>query len=244
MFRVGLSGALIADQDQHWEGSNRHYVNDAYIRSVYGAGAAPLIIPVTDDRDVIDSILDVCGGIILTGGVDISPLVYGEEPIRGLGKLSPQRDEFELLLFRRALERSYPIFGVCRGMQLVNVALGGTLYQNIEDVPEFTIQHVQQACRQAVTHHVDIEDDSYLIKALGETCLVNSWHHQAIKDLAPGLRVTARSRDGLIEAVESDSPGMPPIVCVQWHPEELTSTVPGMAKLFKNFVALCKDRTP
>jgi putative glutamine amidotransferase len=242
MFRVGLSGALMADQDKHWEGSNRHYVNDAYIQSVYTAGAVPLIIPVTNDSDVIDYILDICGGVILTGGVDISPLVYGEEPIKGLGKLSPQRDEFELLLFRRALARSYPIFGVCRGMQLINAALGGTLFQNIEDVPEFTIQHLQKACRQAVTHHVDIEAGSYLMDALGKTCLVNSWHHQAIKDLAPGLRVTARSRDGLIEAIESDNPDMPPIIGVQWHPEELTSTIPGMAKLFKNFIELCRKR--
>jgi putative glutamine amidotransferase len=241
MLRVGLSGALIADQDKHWEGSNRHYVNDAYIKSVCGAGAAPLIIPVTDNREVIDSILDICGGIILTGGVDISPLAYGEEPIRGLGKQSPQRDAFEVLLFRRALERSYPIFGICRGMQLINVALGGTLYQNIEDVPDFTIQHNQKACRHVVTHHVDIEVDSYLFDALGKKCLVNSWHHQAIKDVALGLRVTARSRDGLIEAVESNSRDMPPIVGVQWHPEELASCFPDMAKLFKNFVAMCRD---
>jgi putative glutamine amidotransferase len=127
-------------------------------------------------------------------------------------------------------------------MQLINAALGGTLFQNIEDVPEFTIQHLQKACRQAVTHHVDIEAGSYLMDALGKTCLVNSWHHQAIKDLAPGLRVTARSRDGLIEGIESDNPDMPPIIGVQWHPEELTSTIPGMAKLFKNFIDLCRKR--
>ncbi len=239
MFRVGLSGALIADQDKHWEGSNRHYVNDAYVSAVHRAGAVPLIIPVTDGREVISSILDICGGVILTGGDDISPLLFGEEPVKGLGKQSPQRDAFELLLFRMALERSYPVFGVCRGLQLINVALGGTLYQDIGDLPEFTIQHLQKASRQAVTHHIDIVPDTYLYEVLGDKALVNSWHHQAIKKLAGSLRVTARSRDGVIEAVEADGCDMPPIIGVQWHPEELAATVPGMAKLFKTFVGLC-----
>ncbi len=240
MFRVGLSCALIADQDKHWEGSNRHYVNEAYINAVHGAGAVPLLIPVTNDRQVITSILDGCGGIIMTGGEDISPLIFGEEPVKGLGKLSPRRDTFDLLLFEMALERSYPIFGVCRGMQLINVALGGTLYQNIDDIPEFNIQHIQKAGRHEVTHHIDVAEGTYLFEALGERALVNSWHHQAIKELAPNLRVTARSRDGVIEAVESVGPDMPPIIGVQWHPEELAATVPSMARLFETFVELCK----
>ncbi|HZK28737.1 MAG TPA: gamma-glutamyl-gamma-aminobutyrate hydrolase family protein, partial [Clostridia bacterium] len=208
---------------------------------VLRAGAAPILIPVTQDRMAVKSILDLCDGLILTGGEDVSPLLYGEDPVKKIGTLSRLRDDYDLLLFNLALERKIPVFGICRGMQLINVALGGSLHQHTDDLPQFTIRHVQQASRHEVTHRVTVVPSSRLHPVLGDSVAVNSWHHQAIKDLALGLTAVASSSDGLIEAVESINESLPPIIGVQWHPEELSQAIPEMADLFFLFVEICGE---
>ncbi|MGI6156866.1 MAG: gamma-glutamyl-gamma-aminobutyrate hydrolase family protein [Saccharofermentanales bacterium] len=239
MIRIGLSGATESTQERYWEGSVRNYVNDTYVKAILQAGATPVMIPVMRERDRVAAILDVCDGILLTGGEDVSPLLFGEEPAKGIETISPFRDQFDLLLFEMAVDRKIPVMGICRGMQLINVALGGSLIQHIGDVDSVTLQHVQRASIHEGTHHIMIEPDSHLYDVLGARALVNSWHHQAIKELAPDLRAVARSTDGVIEAVESVGDDLPPILGIQWHPEELAETVPAMARLFSVFVEDC-----
>lgn len=240
MIRIGLSGALSVIQDKYWQGADRSHVNNAYVNSILRAGAAPLLIPVIKNRMAIQSILEVCDGLMLTGGEDISPLLYGEEPVKNIGAVSASRDEYDLLLFELALERKIPIFGICRGMQLINVALGGSLHQHMDDVPQSTIHHLQQANRDQVTHRVTVEPFSRMHRVLGDSVAVNSWHHQAIKELAPELVAVAWSSDGVVEAIETTNQTLSPILGVQWHPEELSGAIPVMSALFSLFIEICE----
>jgi putative glutamine amidotransferase len=156
-------------------------------------------------------------GILFSGGVDIDPAHYGRGPERGLGLVDPDRDRFELALYRAAVERGLPILGVCRGIQLVNVAEGGTLHQHLEHVPG-TIQHTQANIDGPPFHEVRLAPESIAAQAAGaETITVNSFHHQAVDQTVPGLRVAGRSQDDLVEALER--PGEPWLLAVQWHPE-------------------------
>lgn len=191
---------------------------EGYYRSVLEAGGTPLIIPAFDDTDVLVSLLDQIDGLILSGGGDINPLYLGEEPIRELSSINPARDHQELLLVRLAANRQIPILGICRGIQVMTAALGGKLYQDIYKEAGATLKHSQDTERHVATHSVRIASSSLLSKIFGATNLhVNSFHHQAVQEAAPGFAVTAVSPDGLIEAVESIQ--CKSMLGVQWHPE-------------------------
>ena len=191
---------------------------EGYYRSVLEAGGMPLIIPPTDDTDAMLSLLDRVDGIILSGGGDINPLYLGEEPIRELSSVNPARDWHELMLVRLAANRQIPILGICRGIQVMTAALGGKLYQDIYKEASATLKHSQDTERHVCTHTVHITKESLLYKIFGTEVLpVNSFHHQAVKEAAPGFAVSALSPDGLIEAVESTH--YKSMIGVQWHPE-------------------------
>ena len=191
---------------------------EGYYRSVIEAGGTPLIIPPCDDTDVMMSLLDNVDALIFSGGSDINPLYLGEEPLRDLGGINPARDWHELLLVRLAANRQIPILGICRGVQVMTAALGGKLYQDIYKEAAATLKHSQDTERHVCTHTVKIGKDSLLHKIFGTEVLpVNSFHHQAVKDAAPGFAVSALSPDGLIEAVESTQHKS--MIGVQWHPE-------------------------
>lgn len=191
---------------------------EGYYRSVLEAGGTPLIIPAFDDTDAMVSILDRIDALILSGGGDINPLYLGEEPTPELGSINPQRDAQELLLIRLAANRQIPILGICRGIQVMMAALGGKLYQDIYKEASATLKHSQDTQRHVATHHVRIEPTSLLAKIFNTTTLpVNSFHHQAVKEVAPGFSVAALSPDHLIEAVESTE--YKSMIGVQWHPE-------------------------
>lgn len=195
-------------------------VADGYIRSVLAAGATPLIIPPYDEVEPCLNTLDHIDGLLLTGGGDINPLFLGEEPVKALGEINPRRDRQELLLTRWAADRQIPILGICRGIQIMTAALGGRLYQDIYTQSEGEcIKHSQELDRSCPSHHVDIEPESLLsrIFAGAERLAVNSFHHQAVKEPAPGFKVCARASDGIIEAVESTE--YKSMLGVQWHPE-------------------------
>lgn len=241
MIHLGLTCSTYTLKEKRWEGLSGSRINQTYLQSVLMAGAAPVPLPVIADTSALSSIINSCEGLLLTGGGDISPIYYGEEYSPDLRSVSDARDICELLLFRLAMERKIPVFGICRGMQLINVALGGSLYQHLGSVPEFNIQHDQQEERRTTTHGIAIETGSIMERVFGSQAQVNSFHHQAIKDLAPGLKVTARSPDGVIEAVESIDQSGPVIMGVQWHPEELSASEPKAAALFKLFVELCEE---
>ena len=190
-----------------------------YYASILKAGGIPFIIPPFDDDNILINTLDNIDGLLLTGGGDINPLFLKEEPVKELHSINPYRDRQELLLARLAANRQIPVLGICRGIQVMNAALGGSLYQDIYSQAEGKlIKHSQDLDRAYASHTVRIEEDSLLAKIMGQTTLpVNSFHHQAIKEPAPGFRVSARATDGIIEAIESKE--YKSMLGVQWHPE-------------------------
>lgn len=191
---------------------------EGYYRSVLEAGGTPLIIPPSDDTDSMVSLLDRVDALILSGGGDINPLYLGEEPIRELSSVNPARDWHELMLVRLAANRQIPILGICRGIQVMTAALGGKLYQDIYKEAAATLKHSQDTERHVATHTVRIAQESLLHQLFGTDYLpVNTFHHQAVKEPAPGFVVSAVSPDGLIEAVESTEHKS--MIGVQWHPE-------------------------
>ena len=191
---------------------------EGYYRSVLEAGGTPVIIPAFEDTDAMVSLLDHIDALVLSGGGDINPLYLGEEPIRELSSINPVRDSQELLLVRLAANRQIPILGICRGIQVMTAALGGKLYQDIYKEAGATLKHSQDTERHTATHSVRIASSSKLAAIFGRTNLhVNSFHHQAVKEAAPGFAVTAVSPDGLIEGIESIQHKS--IIGVQWHPE-------------------------
>lgn len=203
-----------------------------YVNSILRAGGLPLLLPLLTDAAAIRDAASVAHGVMLTGGGDVVSLNYGEEPHRSSLWADPTRDEMELTLARAASEMQLPVLGICRGMQLLNVAAGGTLIQDIPEQVPGAHQHSTQALEPILAHTVEVEPDSRLARVLGGTRIqVNSYHHQAVKEPGVGLRVTARSRDGVAEGMEADDGRA--LLAVQWHPEELSLTDPASAALFQ-----------
>ncbi len=209
-----------------------------YVNAVIRAGGVPVVIPVTDDKELLSTILERVDAVIMTGGEDIDPLKwYGEQPIPQLGEVAPKRDAFDIALIRLAVAKGLPLLGICRGEQLLNVAFGGTLYQDLpSQYKGYSVNHRQKAPGQYGTHSVYIEKGSLLYKLVGlDSVAVNTFHHQAVKDLAPGFRVTARSKDGVVEAIEKV--GSTRVYGVQFHPEIFTSNgIDTFIGIFRNLV--------
>ncbi len=199
-----------------------------YRRAVEAAGAEPVELPPgTPELPSVD-------GLLLPGGWDVDPSLYGEKKDEKVGPIDPELDETELRLFREARERELPVLGICRGQQVINVALGGSLVQHLEG------HEVREHGRSHLAHTISVDPESELGRAAREHKIrVNSFHHQEVKDLAPGLQQTARGEDGTVEGVESDD-GL--IVGVQCHPEELTTDLPWARRLFERFVARAATR--
>lgn len=213
--RIGVTG-----NTRLFSGADRCGVNTAYVRAVIRSGAIPLILAPLLGGAHHGPILDVLDGLVLTGGEDVDPAHYGHERHPALGDVDPLRDAFEIGIFREARARRLPVLAICRGIQLVNVALGGTLWQDLPTDKPDALEHRAPTDRDVRSHLVEITPGSRLAATLGTTrCEVNSFHHQSIRDLAPGLVVTATAPDGEIEGIESP-PGDPWLLAVQWHPEE------------------------
>lgn len=215
--------------------------HNQYVRAIEEAGAAALLVPLlTDEEARLRECFDRLDGLFLTGGTDIDPVHYGEARHPLCEKPDPERDRAELLLFQWARADRLPVLGICRGLQLINAALGGTLHQDLAVQRPESIKHDYFSDsggypRDRLSHEVSVQPASQLGKILGqETWHVNSMHHQGIRTLADGLISTAFAPDGLIEGVESAAGGF--LIAVQWHPEELTDNVPGMRRLFGGFV--------
>ena len=214
--RIAVSGVV-----RMWDGAERTGVNAAYVRALLSAGAVPLVLSPLMGASLAASALDGCDGLLLSGGEDIDPSWYGAQPSPLLSPPSQERDLFELALFAVARQRDLPILGICRGIQLINVALGGTLFQDLPSERPGHVDHIPAKARDARSHPIRLAPGSRVAAALGsEKATVNSVHHQAIKELAPGLVATGWSDDSSIEAAES-LPGASWILAVQWHPEEM-----------------------
>ena len=202
------------------EGRERVTLNTSYVRALDSVGLAPLALPtmLAPERAVGALHGSAVRGLVLTGGEDVEPARYGATPHPKLEEPDPGRDAAELALIAAARERRLPILAICRGIQILNVALGGTLYQDLASERPGPVAHTGDDVR----HTVRIEPGSLLEHTLGtRTATVNSRHHQAICDLAPGLRAVSWAEDGVIEAVEPADPGAPWMLAVQWHPEDL-----------------------
>lgn len=201
------------------DGRERITLNTAYVRALESAGLVPLAVPTTLAPDRAGAALASVRGLVLTGGEDVAPDRYGATPHPRLGEIDPARDAAELALIAAARARRVPILAICRGIQILNVALGGTLYQDLETERPGPVPHAGDDSR----HPVRVQEGSLLERTLGtRAATVNSRHHQAIRDLAPGLRAVAWAEDGVIEAAEPADANAPWIVAVQWHPEDLT----------------------
>ena len=223
--RRNLSTKSQAAQDV-WTGCNINYAT-----SVLRSGGVPVLMPYVDDIDSVHTTLKAADGIIFTGGGDVISLIYGEEPHPKSYYQDPARDEMELAAAQMAIEMGMPILGICRGIQVLNVALGGTLVQDISSEIPNSSRHFSGALTPLLLHNVDVEENTLLAEIFGETSLaVNSWHHQAVKDLGKGLKINCRARDGVIEGIES-SDGKP-ILALQCHPEEVAADYPIFQKLF------------
>jgi putative glutamine amidotransferase len=207
-----------------------------YIESVFAAGGIPVCIPTVKDRVDYGHYMEILDGIIFTGGVDINPSCYGEEPLREINGIASSKDEYELGLFQKAYDKRMPIFGICRGNQLINVALGGSLYQDInKQLPDSFGHYPKETPEDELYHSVELVEGSRLHEVMGANKLmVNSFHHQAIKDLGRNLTVTAVSKDNIIEAVESTEDRY--LLGVQWHPECLTKRYQIFLNLFSRLV--------
>ena len=221
----------------------RFGINQSYVRALTAAGCAPVLIPLLDDDDRLRAIYDRLDGIVFPGGADIAPQEYGEEPIGDLNVVEAPRDRTELTLARWAFADDLPTLGICRGQQVLNVALGGSLWQDLRHQGVTSVEHsdADGRARTALMHRVRLDPDSRLAQLIDETSIeVNSLHHQAIKSIAPQLRVTGMSDDSVIEAVES--PDRRFLIAVQWHPEEI-DTLPWVQRLFSGFARAAQSRT-
>lgn len=207
-----------------------------YARSLEGAGLLPLVVPPLTDPTRAGEILDSAGGLLLTGGEDVDPKRYGAAPHPKLGTINPQRDATEFALIEAARTRRLPVLAVCRGIQILNVAYGGTLHQDLPSERPSAVEHDSTGDRHTRTHEVTIMAGSRLAAATGATTMaVNSYHHQAVDRCGVGLHATAVAPDGVIEGVEVDDPAWW-VLAVQWHPEDLTTDVRSWDRgIFKAF---------
>jgi putative glutamine amidotransferase len=221
-------------------------VEQTYVRALTDAGAIPWLIPgVQGDEDVLRQIYQRLDGVFLKGGADVDPALYNEARHASCGRADPARDWVEVRLAEWSARDRKPLFGVCRGVQLMNVALGGTLYQHLPEQFNTPIGHESSSdgassARDTAGHEVRTLPDTRLRRILGDQPVgVNSMHHQAIKELAASLTATAFAPDGLIEGVEGKQGGF--LVGVQWHPEELCAGRAEMNRLFEDFVAAAAE---
>ena len=237
--RIGITSWHHRDEEERWEA-----VLDAYTKAVLGAGGLPVILPIAPTEPVlsrvegpvlIEEYLETIDGLIMTGGADIHPCFYGQIVLERCGEIDEERDRFEVELIHAARGRDLPFLGICRGLQVLNVALGGTLYQDLSYRAGTDPTHMNsREQRGEAAHPVAVAPGSRLAAIIGARELpVTSTHHQVIRDLAPGLTVSAVAPDGVIEGIEG--PGRF-LIAVQWHPERMAARHPEQLALFRSLV--------
>lgn len=221
----------------HMRENNKLSLGQGYANGIIKAGGLAVVLPLCAEDGIVESILETVDGILFSGGADIDARSFGEENMKCGGKISPERDSFELLLAKRAIARKMPVLGICRGLQLLNVVLGGTLHQDIHtgQAQGDVLKHWQEAPDWYPVHDIRIKAGSRLHRIYGTEILgVNSFHHQAVKDAGNGLSIVAGSSDGIAEAIEGMGGNF--IVAVQWHPEDMWQENPVHLKIFEAFI--------
>ena len=220
------------------EGRESLWMLSGYMDGVAAAGGLPVMLPPTADEAALDQLFGMCDGFLLTGGHDVSPEFYGQPRLPVCAATSPQRDGMEAALLRRAMEADKPVLGICRGLQFINAALGGTLWQDLPSQRPSEIVHRQRPPYDVPAHAVTLLPDAPLSRLLGAEALrVNSCHHQAVRDLAEVLKPMALSPDGLVEALWHPEKRF--LWAVQWHPEFAWRVDPAAREIFRAFVGAC-----
>ena len=209
-----------------------------YVRAIEDAGGLPVVISPALNNDTLRAMFERLDGLLMSGGGDVDPALYGEEPHESIWGLDMNRDRAELALAQWAAEADKPVLGICRGTQVLNVALGGSLVQDIHSMVPNSLRHMfdeTETPREATTHSIKVTDGSRLSSLIQSSeAAVNSWHHQSLKQIAKDLRVVATAPDGIVEAIEL--PGHRFALGVQWHPEWLYHQQPEMARLFSGLI--------
>ena len=229
---------LIGITPLHDPRRGRLWILPHYPAALEEAGALPVLLPLTDDGEVLDQLSGRLDGLLLSGGHDVDPALYGQELLPCCGPLSPAKDRAELALLERFLRLDKPVLALCRGMQLLNVHLGGTLYQDLDTQFPTRVTHRQQPPYDLPVHAVSVRPGGLLYRIVGrEQLAVNSYHHQAVRDTASPLSVQARAPDGIVEAVAL--PGARFVLGVQWHPEAMPREDESAAAIFSAFLSAC-----
>lgn len=229
---IGITVSTASNNDQY-------VVHQAHVQAIERAGGIPFLLPYVTNHEMMLKVAEMIDGLYLTGGGDIDPIFFDEEPEKKLGKVDPLRDQFEITLTKQLLLLNKPIFAVCRGSQIINVAAGGTLYQHIYSHIDSQLEHVQTAPIDCPYHYVSIESNSKLYDIIGKTKIrVNSNHHQANRKIGHGLLASAHANDLVVEAIESTIHSF--VIGVQWHPEQLlTHSDEAAKKLYDAFIQAC-----
>ncbi len=225
---IGVIPLWDEDKDSIW-------MLPGYMDGISEAGGLPIILPFTAEAETLEQLVTLCDGFLLTGGQDVSPEIYGETPWNDTVGCCRKRDDMEAIILKQAIEQDKPLLGICRGIQFINAYLGGSLYQDLPSQHPSDVQHHQHAPYDVPAHEVTVLADTPLYDCLETHSLpVNSYHHQAIKEVAGGLKTMAISKDGLVEGLYM--PGHRFLWGLQWHPEFSRKT-PASQKIFRAFVA-------
>ncbi|MFR1039352.1 MAG: gamma-glutamyl-gamma-aminobutyrate hydrolase family protein [Clostridium sp.] len=231
---IGLIPLYDDDKDSYW-------MLPGYMKVLEACGALPVMLPLTTDPEELNDCFSLCDGILMTGGHDVDPALYAETAKKTCGIPCSSRDKMEAYLFEKALQEDKPVFGICRGVQLMNVLLGGTLYQDLPTEHPSKTEHHMASPYDRPVHKVTVKEETLLADIIGAgEHGVNSYHHQAVKDLAPKAEAMAYSEDGLVEAIAV--PDKTFIVGVQWHPEFAFEKDPECRAIVQAFVDACSKK--
>lgn len=234
---IGITSSI--EEELDLKDYNKTTLSIDYTKAVVAAGGIPIIIPITENLDVIKEQMSLIDGLILSGGQDVTPTIYGQDFKVGIKRVCPERDKHEMIVFKEFLKTNKPMLGICRGMQLMNICLKGTLFQDLKYSNEKILQHIQEFYPELPTHEINIEEGNLLYELFGKNIRTNSFHHQAIDELGEKLEVIARTSDNIVEAIYMRE--HPFFYGVQWHPEMMTARGSSeMKKIFEVFVEKCK----
>lgn len=235
-----LKKPVIGVTPSQQNGNKEYKLNKAYFDAVMAAGGLPVMLASTVDKDLIRSYLKNIDGLLLSGGIDIDPINYSKDNSEIPGNFNSERDIFEIEILKEASEKNLPILGICRGCQLINVASGGTLIQDIYEFDSNCYPHKPEQMRSHLAHSIKLKDNSILSRTTDQKeIMVNSIHHQAVDQIGSDLNVTGISDDGIIESIENAKKEF--LIGVQWHPEEIINETNSAFKLFKEFIKACSE---